>query len=183
MNRVVEWVDPYRIDIRQGNYVDQEMVAQYEEQPSEWKQYTKVTTVRDFRPKHLRSVGRGTFGLSQVPELTEYPAVEGLASDDKTIRVGKFGNRYAIGFEAWKNDEAIDEIGDIPAWLARAAAETEAVVAVSNLVNASGVNTDFFNAGNSNAPTNLPLTLENLDTAIQAVRTRMNNAKTKKGTH
>ena len=80
--------------------IDQEMVAQYEEQPSEWKQYTKVTTVRDFRPKHLRSVGRGTFGLSQVPELTEYPAVEGLASDDKTIRVGKFGNRYAIGFEA-----------------------------------------------------------------------------------
>lgn len=152
--------------------IDQEMVAQYEEQPSEWKQYTKVTTVRDFRPKHLRSVGRGTFGLSQVPELTEYPAVEGLASDDKTIRVGKFGNRYAIGFEAWKNDEAIDEIGDIPAWLARAAAETEAVVAVSNLVNASGVNTGFFNAGNSNAPTSLPLTLENLDTAIQAVRTR-----------
>ena len=28
MNRVVEWVDPYRIDIRQGNYVDQDMVAQ-----------------------------------------------------------------------------------------------------------------------------------------------------------
>ncbi len=28
MNRVVEWVDPYRIDIRQGNYVDQNMVEQ-----------------------------------------------------------------------------------------------------------------------------------------------------------
>ena len=152
--------------------IDQEMIAQYEELPSEWEQYTAVTTVRDFKPKHLRSVGRGTFGLDSVPELTEYKAMEGLAATDNTIRVGKFGNRYAISWEAWINDEAIDEIGDIPGWMSRAAAETEAVVAVSNLVTASGVNTDFFNAGNSNAPTNVPLTLENLDTAIQAVRTR-----------
>lgn len=152
--------------------IDQEMIAQYEELPSEWEQYTKVTTVRDFKPKHLRSVGRGTFGLDSVPELTEYKAMEGLAATDNTIRVGKFGNRYAISWEAWINDEAIDEIGDIPGWMSRAAAETEAVVAVSNLVTASGVNTDFFKSANGNAPTALPLTLENLDTAIQAVRAR-----------
>lgn len=28
MNSVVGWVDPYRIDVRQGNYVSQEMIAQ-----------------------------------------------------------------------------------------------------------------------------------------------------------
>lgn len=28
---MTEWVDPYRIDVRQGNYVDQEMVAQLRE--------------------------------------------------------------------------------------------------------------------------------------------------------
>jgi len=152
--------------------IDQEMVAQYEEKPSEWQQYTKVTTVRDFKAKHLRQVGRAAFGLSAVPELTEYPNVDGVVSDDKTIRVGKFGNRYAVSWEAWINDEAIDEIGDIPGWMSQAAAETEAVIAASNLVGASGINTDFFKAGNGNAPTALPLTYANLETAIKAVRGR-----------
>lgn len=152
--------------------IDQEMIAQYEERPSEWQQYTKVTTVRDFKPKHLRSVGRTKFGLDSVPELTEYPGVEGVTSDDKTIRVGKFGNRYAISWEAWVNDEAIDEIGDIPAWMSQAAAETEAVVAVSNLVSATGINADFFKAANGNAPTALPLTYANLETAVKATRSK-----------
>lgn len=152
--------------------IDQEMIAQYEEKPSEWQKYTRVTTVRDFKPKHLRQVGRVKFGLASVPEHTEYPAVDGTVSDDKTIRVGKFGNRYAVSWEAWVNDEAIDEIGDIPAWMSQAAAETEAVIAASNLVSASGVNTDFFKAGNGNAPTNLPLTYANLETAIDATRSK-----------
>ena len=157
--------------------IDQEMVAQYEEKPSEWRKYTAVTTVRDFKPKRLRSVGRGTFGLDRVPELTEYPAKEGIRSTDQTIRVGKFGNRYAISWEAWVNDEAIDEIGDIPQWFSTAAAETEAIVAVSNLVNAAGINTDFFKAGNGNPPAAVPLTLANLDAAIQAVRARKVNGR------
>lgn len=152
--------------------IDQEMVAQYEERTSAWKEYTKTTTVRDFKPKHLRSVGREKFGLDRVPELTEYPAVDGLKADDKTISVSKFGNRYAISWEAWVNDEAIDEIGDIPAWFSQAADETEAITAASNLVSTSGVNTDFFKSGNGNAPTALPLTLENLDAALEAVRSR-----------
>ena len=152
--------------------IEQEMIAQYEEIPSEWQKYTAVTTVRDFKPKSLRQVGRAVFGLSSVPELTEYPGVEGVASDAKTIRVGKFGNRYSVSWEAWVNDEAIDEIGDIPAWLSRAAAETEAVVAASNLVSAAGINTDFFKAANGNAPAVLPLTFANLETAINATRAR-----------
>lgn len=157
--------------------IDQEMVAQYEEKPSEWRRYTALTTVRDFKPKHLRSVGRSTFGLSAVPELTEYPKKEGIRSTDQTIRVGKFGNRYAISWEAWVNDEAIDEIGDIPQWFSTAAAETEAIVAASNLVNAAGINTDFFKAGNGNAPATTALTLANLDAAIQAVRARKVNGR------
>lgn len=157
--------------------IDQEMVAQYEEKPSQWRQYTAVTTVRDFKPKSLRSVGRVKFGLDRVPELTEYPAVDGRTAEDTPISVGKFGNRYAVSFEAWVNDEAIDEIGDIPNWFSMAAAETEAIVAASNLVSASGVNTDFFKTANGNAPTALPLTLANLDAAIQAVRSRKVNSR------
>lgn len=157
--------------------IDQEMVAQYEEKPSEWRKYTAVTTVRDFKPKRLRTVGRGTFGLDAVPELGEYKNKNGIVSTDNAIRVGKFGNRHSISWEAWVNDEAIDEIGDIPQWFSIAAAETEAIVAASNLVNAAGINTDFFKAGNNNAPAAVPLTLANLDAAIQAVRARKANGR------
>lgn len=152
--------------------IEQEMIAQYEERQSAWQQYTRVTTVRDFKEKQLRSVWRERFGLDSVPELSEYKNVTGGKSSASPIKVGKFGNRFAISFEAWVNDEAIDEIGDIPQWFSNAAAETEAVVAASNLVTSSGVNTGFFKSANGNAPTALPLTLENLDTAIDAVRSR-----------
>ena len=152
--------------------IEQEMIAQYEERPAEWQQYTRVTTVRDFKAKTLRSVWKEKFGLDKVPELSEFKNVSSSKSSTATISVAKFGNRHSISFEAWVNDEAIDEIGDIPAWFSTAAAETEAVVAVSNLVNAAGINTDFFKTANGNAPTALPLTLENLDAAIEAVRSR-----------
>lgn len=152
--------------------IEQEMIAQYEERPSEWTAYTRVTSVRDFKPKSLRSVWKDAFGLQRVPELGEYKAVTGTKSSEATIQVGKFGNRYAVSWEAWVNDEAIDEIGDIPAWFSNAAAETEAVVAASNLVRSGGVNTDFFKSANGNAPTTLPLTLDNLDAAIEATRAR-----------
>lgn len=152
--------------------IDQEVVARYQEIPSAWRAYTRITTVRDFKPKNLRSMWRNRFGLDRVPELTEYPLVDGKGAEITPISVGKYGDRFSLSWEAWVNDEAIDEIGDIPEWLAQAAAETDATVAASNLVNASGVNTAFFKTANGNAPTALPLTLENLDAAIEEVRTR-----------
>lgn len=157
--------------------IDQEMLAQYEEKKSAWRGYCATTTVRDFKPKYLRTVGRSTFGLSKVPELSEYKKVDGVDSSAPSIQVAKYGNRYAISWEAWVNDEAIDEIGDIPAWFANAADETEAVVAASNLVTSTGINTGFFKAGNNNAPTALPLTYDNLDTAIEAVRQRKHKGR------
>lgn len=154
--------------------IDKEMLEQYEEKPANWRQWCSTTTVRDFKPKTLLDIARGKVGLDPVPELTEYPAIDRKGHEVGQVQVGKFGNRYAIGFEAWINDEAIDEIGDIPRWFSEAATETEDIIAVSMLVNAAGVNTNFFKAANGNAPTALPLTLENLDTAIQAVRGRKN---------
>lgn len=157
--------------------IDQEMLAQYEEKPSQYRGYTATTTVRDFKPKYLRSVARTTFGLDKVKEFGEYKNVDGITSSAPTIQVAKYGNRFSVSWEAWINDEAIDEIGDIPAWFSNAAAETEAIVAASNLVTAAGVNTAFFKSANGNAPTALPLTLDNLDTAIEAVRARKVNGR------
>ena len=86
---------------------------------------------------------RGQIGLEVVPELTEYPTMTSAATS-WSIAVKKYGARFAASWEAWINDDAIDEIQDWPAIFAKAAAETEALAAVGNLVTASGINTNFF---------------------------------------
>lgn len=159
--------------------LDKEMLAQYDAFPSVWRQYTDVTSVRDFRPKRLQSRWRNTVGFSRVPELTEYPADDRRGAIEYAIAVAKYGRRFAISWEAWLNNEAIGELEDLPGELARQAGETEMINAVSNLLavdpitnTAAGVNTAFFKAGNANAPTALPLTDINLQAALDAMATK-----------
>lgn len=156
--------------------LDYEMQRKYEELPSVWRQYTDTTTVNDFRPKRLIRRGSLVKGMPIVPELTEYPADDNRYADAYAITVAKHGKRKAISWEAWINNEAIDELEDMPGVLAADAKDTEAVAAVSNLLNvnaktllANGVNTNFFKAGNGNAPTALPLTRENLKTVLEGM--------------
>ncbi len=156
--------------------LDYEMQRQYEELPSVWRQYTDTTLVNDFRPKRLIRRGNLVKGMPIVPELTEYPADDNRYSDAYAITVAKHGKRKAISWEAWVNNEAIDELEDMPAALAADAKDTEAIAAVSNLLNvnaktlqANGVNTNFFKAGNGNAPTALPLTRENLKLVLDGM--------------
>ena len=169
--------------------LDTEMLAQYEALPSVWRQYCDTTLVSDFRPKRLVSRAGTGFGLARVPEGTEYPAGGDTMGDAAAITVGKYGRRRSLTWEAWLNNEAIDEIEDIPASLAREAAETDTLVALSNLLkltgdgikapwSASGVNTDFFKAANGNAPAALPLTAANLQSVIDGMATRKVNGRT-----
>ncbi|WP_248582594.1 hypothetical protein [Nocardioides sp. InS609-2] len=159
--------------------LDKEMLAQYDELPTVWDQYTDATTVRDFRPKRLVSRWRSTVGMQRVPELTEYPADDRRGANEYAIAVAKYGRRFAISWEAWKNNEAIDELEELPGELARQARETEMIAAASNLllVNAltsiaTDVNTDFFKAGNNNVPTALPLTRDNLKLVWDGMATK-----------
>jgi hypothetical protein len=163
--------------------LDAEMLAQYDEIESKWEGYTDTTTVRDFRPKRLKSRYRGGRGMPRVPELTEYPADDQSAHSEYAISVFKHGLRKAISWEAWKNNEAVGELQDLPGDLARRARETEQVAAVSNLlkidgvgadgsVTASDVNTAFFKTANGNAPDSKPLTRDNLKAAIDGMAGR-----------
>ena len=158
--------------------IDKEMLAQYNELPETWRQYTTVTTVNDFRPKRLLDRWRNTVGLELVPELKEYPAEDDRGSADYSIEVRKFGRRFALSWESWINNEAIQELEDLPTVLARQSRETEAINAVTNLIKAdrTGVNTDFFKAGNGNAPTALPLTLDNLDLVLGQMALKNGNS-------
>lgn len=156
--------------------LDKEMLAQYDAFPSVWRSYTDVTTVRDFRPKRLQSRWRNTVGFARVPELTEYPGQDTRGATEYAIAVAKWGRKFAISWEAWLNNEAIGELEDLPGEIARQAGETEMINAVGNLLNidpvtglASSVNTNFFKAGNGNAPAALPLTADNIKAALDSM--------------
>ncbi len=157
--------------------LDYEIIARYNELPAAWKQYTDETTVANFKPKTLLDFQQKIIGLDKVPEYGTYPAVDKSAGKGYTIAVGKFGNRYQISFEALQNNDGIDEIGDIPAWFAQAAAETEAVTATSNLVTKAGINTGFFKTANGNAPATVALSYTSLEAAINAVKARKVNGR------
>lgn len=159
--------------------LDQELLSQYDELPSVWRTYTDVTTVRDFRPKRLSSRWRNTLGMPRVPELTEYPAEDQRGADEYAIAVFKNGRRFAISWEAWMNNEAVQELEDLPGELARQAVETEMINAVSNLLlvdpvalTAASVNTNFFKSANGNAPTSLPLNRDNLRIVLDAMKVK-----------
>lgn len=159
--------------------LDKEMLAQYDELPTVWQGYTDKTTVRDFRPKRLVSRWRNTVGFARVPELTEYPGQDTRGASEYAIAVAKYGRRFAISWEAWKNNEAIGELEDLPGELARQARETETIAALSNLLAidastnlAASVNTAFFKSGNGNAPTALPLTRANLKAVLDGMATK-----------
>lgn len=164
--------------------LDSEMLAKYAELPTTWDQYTDTTTVRDFRPKRLKTRGRGKRGMARVPELNEYPADDDRTASEYAIQVAKYGRRKAISWEAWLNNEAIQELQDLPGELADEANETEAIAAVSNLLlvdpasmltgdyTASDLNTNFFKSANGNAPTALPLTYDNLKAVLDGMATK-----------
>ena len=160
--------------------LDTEMQAQYQELPAVWQAYTDQTLVSDFRPRRLLSRSSDLLGLAAVPEGTEYPDGHDYSQTGYAITVAKYGRRRALTWEAWLNNEAINEIEDIPADLARQAREMESIIAASNLLaisgdgikkpySATGVNTGFFKAANGNAPTALPLTADNLKTVLDAM--------------
>ncbi len=160
--------------------IDTKVMDTYQELPSTWRQYTDVMTVPDFRPTRLLTKWFETLGLKLVPELTEYPTGGGVDHSVNWIGVAKYGLRDAVSWESTINDTAIDEIEAMPTKYANAAAETEAINALSNLLNvdpktnlASGFNTGFFKSGNGNAPVTTPLSADNLDVVLDEMVQRV----------
>lgn len=159
--------------------IDTETLRRYRAQEPVWQQYCDQTLVNDFRPKRLRSSNEDFDAYDRVPEATEYPIGDKTNDAIYGIQVFKHGRRKAITWEAWKNNEAVDELGNLPDKLSRAAINTESLNAVGNLLaidpltkRASDVNKSFFKNANGNAPTNAPFTRANVEAAITGMATR-----------
>lgn len=155
-----------------------QMQAAYKALTPVWQGYTAAVTVPDFRPTRLLSRWAAGFGLARVPELTEYPAGKESGKDAHWISVAKYGRRDEVSWESQVNGTAVGDIESMPDRYAKAAAETESIAAISNLLavgdqnTATGINTTFFRAGNGNAPDTRALTADNLDAVLQEVRAR-----------
>jgi hypothetical protein len=165
-----------------GDVLDRELMAQYEQLPPLWRQFARSTTVRDFRPKKWVDLIGGRGILEPVPELDPYPmrkAQDGVY----TLKVGKFGARFAISWEDVINDD-LGALADLPNRLAQSAIDTEDYTATTLLSDGTGPNDAFFNAtawgknadgsgGSSNLLTGNPvLSMTALSNALTAITSR-----------
>lgn len=153
-----------------GQAFEIELMDRYEELPTVWSQWCYRSTVKDFKPKKFVDFFGGRAPLDRVAEGAEY---KGRSRDESEfeISVGKFGNTFNLTFELIKNAE-FDTLASLPDDLAAGAILTEEYEATKLLVTAGGINSDFFNAANGNAPSALPLTRANVKTALMALSKR-----------
>ena len=122
--------------------VDRETIAAYNELQPVWSQYVSRTTVNDFRAKELWDFYGPNQTLQAVPELTEYPTGSMGGHSDYSIKVAKFGLRYALSFESMINDQ-VGELADLPNCLARAARESENRMGTGLLTSGNGPRSEF----------------------------------------
>lgn len=155
-----------------GEFLDIELLRNYQLVEKQWTKFATRTTVRNFRPKSLRSLVAGTSGFAKVPEHTPYPEASDVDIAESLMRVGKFGEAVGYTWEARLNDE-IGELAAVPGSWANKAAFTEDDTALETLADpvTGAPNTGFFNAGNGNLGTGA-LTADRLQAAIIAVTTK-----------
>jgi Mu-like prophage major head subunit gpT len=156
-----------------GTIFGRELMATYQMLAQVWPMFATRSVVNDFRPKSIVDILGGRAVFEPVAELAEYPGRK-VTEAGYSLKVGKFGARIPISWEDKINDD-LDGLRDLPLRLAQGAADTEDWFATAQIATAAGPNTAFFKAANGNAPTALPLTVDNLIAAYTAVTSRKDN--------
>lgn len=155
-----------------GDILDRAVLAGYAETPSMWRTIARAGQVRDFRNVSRFTMDGAEGQLSQVPELTEYPATR-LTEGRYQFRVTKYGKRIPFSWEARINDD-LDMLQSIPDRFGRGARRTEEKFATSLFVDANGPHASLYSAGNKNiinttngaTATNPPLSVSGLKDAL-----------------
>ena len=119
-----------------GDVLDRQVLAAYKGVPAVWKQYTKLSTNKDFKASDRYAITGGDQALARVGEKGEY-----LASDRTeakySLSVLKYGRQFDISWEAIVNDD-LGALKDTPTRFALAAARTEHRIAVGEYAQDSG---------------------------------------------
>lgn len=148
-----------------GDILDRQLLANYREWPVGWPAYAKRATVPDFRTVKRFAIGGGEAVLSEVPQLTEYPA-SALSESPYSYAVKKYGRRIPFSWETLINDD-LGAFTDVPERLGRAARRSEDKFATQLHVDASGPHASVYTVGNKNIVTGNPaLAIAALQTAM-----------------
>jgi len=124
--------------------IDRQLLMGYQDAPTDWERFVRLSTVPDFREvKRYRVHGQeGT--LDEVGEKEEYP-VEPLTDEEFAYQVAKYGRTFSISWESIVNDD-LNALRDTPQRYGRAARRTEAKFVSELYAN----NTDLYTSGRGN---------------------------------
>lgn len=166
------------------------LLEEYEATPKVWDQFATQLVVDDFRPVTFQALKYDDSGednqgdtfregsLPTVGEYDEYPTAGWFSVTEQTMQVKKAGQRIRFSWESIVNDGQIGLLERLPIELALKAAGKEDEEVTKQLVNASGLNTANFKAGNQNLLSGNPtLTLESLEDAIEAANLQTYNGR------
>lgn len=148
-----------------GDVLDRQLLANYREFPTSYREFVRVSTVPDFRTVKRFALDGGEGQLEAVPEKTEYPAG---SVDDKvdSFSVVKYGRRFHLSWETLVNDD-LDAFRSLPERLARGARRSEQKFATQLYVDASGPHASLYTGGFANIVTGNPvLSIAALQTAM-----------------
>lgn len=148
-----------------GDVLDRMALARYRAFPSPWRQFAKVSTVRDFRTVRRIAVDGAEDRWNDIPEQEEVDYAA-MSETGYTYAPKKYAKAVKISFEALMNDD-LDAFSDIPDRLGRGGARTVNHFATSLYVDANGPHASLYTVGNGNIVTGNPvLSVAALNTAF-----------------
>lgn len=148
-----------------GDILDRQLLAAYREIPEVYRAYAKVGTVPDFRLVSRHAVDGAEGPLEAVAEQAPYPAATLEEARDQ-FRVGKYGRRLPLSWEAMVNDD-LDAFRALPERLARGARRSVQRFVTGLYVDANGPHASLYTAPFANIVTGNPvLSLTALQTAF-----------------
>ncbi len=131
-----------------GDVIDRMLLANYREAPAVYRNFCKISQVRDFRTVKRFAVDGAEGVLDQVAQQAPYP--EGsLAEASYSYAVAKYGRRLPFAWEVLINDD-LSSFTDVLQRLGRAARRTEQKFATQLYVDANGPHASLYTAGNKN---------------------------------
>ncbi len=151
-----------------GEILDRQLLAGFKDTPQVMAQVLRRGTVPDFRTVQRFEISGGDEYLEEVGEKGEYLA-SGRDETPYTYAIKKRGRQFDISWEALINDD-LGALNDTPTRFSKAARRSEERFQTLLFVNAAGPLDAYFSVANGGAAVSaLPLTINNLETAVEAM--------------
>lgn len=150
-----------------GDVLDRMLLARFREFPSPWRQFAKVTTLRDFRTVDRFAVDGLEGQWDNVPEMAEI-TYGSLSETPYSYAPKKYAKGAKLSFEALINDD-LGAFEDIPDRLGRGGARTLAKFVTGLYVDSSGPHASLYDADNT-VTGNPVLSITSLATALGMLR-------------